>query len=300
MAAAALAVAASATCAPLDPAYRAVEYGRHLARLHPAAVIVPAGADTPVATTARQLRIRLIELHARPEAPAGTFTLSGEKRAPPSADPGRPDDLALVLPTSGTTASPKLVPLTHAGLCASAAAIARALALEPGDRCLNVMPLFHIHGLVGALLASLAAGASVVCTAGLHAPGFLAWLEAHGPTWYTAVPAMHQAILVHAANRPEAAAHTALRFIRSSSAPLPGPVREALEATFRVPVIEAYGMTEAAHQISANPLPPRPRKPGSVGVSTGTDVAVLDAAGAPLPVGEPGATAIRGASVAAG
>ena len=206
-------------------------------------------------------------------------------------------DVALVLHTSGTTSRPKMVPLTHGNLAASARHVGRALALGPGDRCLNVMPLFHIHGLVAATLASLAADASVVCTPGFAAADFLGWLDRLRPTWYTAVPTMHQAVLAATRGEPRA---TTLRLIRSSSAPLPRRTMAELERVFGVPVIEAYGMTEAAHQMTSNPLPPRPRKPGSVGVAAGPEVAVADDAGALLPAGATGEVVIRGPNVTPG
>ncbi len=174
-----------------------------------------------------------------------------------------------MLHTSGTTARPKCVSLTHRRLCLSAENVARSLELTADDRCLNVMPLFHIHGLVAALLSSLSAGSSIVCAPGFHAPSFHTWLSELEPTWYTAVPAMHQAVV---ARKPDEAGPTSLRFVRSSSAPLPPHVYRALEHAFGVPVIEAYGMTEAAHQLASNPLPPAARKPGSVGLATGVDI----------------------------
>ena len=167
------------------------------------------------------------------------------------------------------------------------------------------MPLFHIHGLIAAVLATAAAGGSVVCAPGFNALRFFAWLAAVEPSWYTAVPTMHQAILTRAARN--AAARVAvthggarLRFIRSSSASLPPSVMADLEATFGAPVIESYGMTEAAHQMTSNPLPPRPRKPGSVGVAAGPDVAIMDAAGACSPAGATGEIVIRGPNVTTG
>jgi thioesterase domain-containing protein len=190
-----------------------------------------------------------------------------------------------------------MVPLTHANLCASARNVAASLALEPSDRCLNVMPLFHIHGLVAAVLASLEAGASVACTPGFHAPQFFGWLDELSPTWYTAVPTMHQAVLERARPNEEILARRPLRLIRSSSASLPPTVMRDLERAFGAPVIEAYGMTEAAHQMSSNPLPPRERKPGSVGLAAGPDIAVLDDAGRRLPPRVEGEIAIRGDNV---
>jgi acyl-CoA synthetase (AMP-forming)/AMP-acid ligase II len=208
--------------------------------------------------------------------------------------------VALVLHTSGTTSRPKQVPLTQRNVCASAHNIRATLELSPADGCLNIMPLFHIHGLMAALLASLAAGARVYCTPGFNALRFYAWLDAAEPSWYTAVPTMHQAILARADRNRASLARARLRFIRSSSASLPPQVLKELESTFGVPVIEAYGMTEAAHQMCSNPLAPRPRKPGSVGPAAGPEVAILDPSGCVLPSGQIGEIAIRGANVTPG
>jgi len=162
------------------------------------------------------------------------------------------------------------------------------------------MPLFHIHGLIAAVMASLHAGASICCTPGFNALRFFAWLKDADPTWYTAVPTMHQAILERAGRNAEVVKGARLRLIRSSSASLPPQVMAALEQTFGAPVIEAYGMTEAAHQMASNPLPPRERKPGSVGVSAGPDVAIMDEHGALMPAGRTGEVVIRGANVTTG
>ncbi|MBE0594643.1 MAG: non-ribosomal peptide synthetase, partial [Gemmatimonadales bacterium] len=213
---------------------------------------------------------------------------------------GTTDRVALILHTSGTTARPKIVPLSQANLAASARSIARHLALEPTDRGLNVMPLFHIHGLVGSMLASIAAGASIVCTPGFDDERFFEWVARFEPTWYTAVPTIHQAVLARGeAYRRLAPAHR-LRFVRSSSASLPPKVLHALETLFDAPVVEAYGMTEASHQMASNPLPPATRKPGTVGVSAGAEITILDAAGSHLPRGATGEIAIRGPGVTAG
>jgi acyl-CoA synthetase (AMP-forming)/AMP-acid ligase II len=192
------------------------------------------------------------------------------------------------------------VPLTHSNLVASARHIISALHLEPTDRCLNVMPLFHIHGLVACVLASLGAGGSTVCTRGFGAEQFLGWLDLWKPTWYSAVPTMHQAVLAQAQALPVARVRSALRFVRSCSAALPRPVMAALEEVFGIPVIESYGMTEAAHQMTSNPLPPRVRKPGSVGLAAGPQVVILNEAGEVLADGRTGEVAIRGANVTRG
>jgi acyl-CoA synthetase (AMP-forming)/AMP-acid ligase II len=162
------------------------------------------------------------------------------------------------------------------------------------------MPLFHIHGLIAAVTASLAVGGEVVCTPGFNALKFFGWLGEAKPTWYTAVPTMHQAILARADRNAETIAQARLRLIRSSSASLPPQVMAELEKTFGAPVIESYGMTEAAHQMTSNPLPPRARKPGSVGVAAGPEVNVMSADGTLLPRGTIGEVVIRGDNVTAG
>ena len=301
MAAAFLGVACAATAAPLNPAYRPDEFEFYLADLEARAVVVQAGDDSPVRGVAARLSLPLIELVPRPGGPAGDFRLRSDLRATAARPgPAGPGDVALVLHTSGTTSRPKIVPLSHGNVCASARHIGDTLALGRDDRCLNVMPLFHIHGLIAAVLATVAAGGSVVCAPGFNALRFFAWLGAARPSWYSAVPTMHQAILTRAARNAAALDDARLRFIRSSSASLPPSVMADLEAAFGAPVIESYGMTEAAHQMTSNPLPPRPRKPGSVGVAAGPDVAIMDAAGDLLPAGATGEIVIRGPNVTTG
>jgi oxalate---CoA ligase len=303
MATAFLATAACATAAPLNPDYRVDEFAFYLQDLEARALLVELGADTPAREAAARHGIRVREIESANGMPAGVFRLHAAGAEPPAeacCGFGGPDEVGLVLHTSGTTSRPKIVPLTQANLCASADNVRTTLALGPDDLCLNVMPLFHIHGLVAALLASLAAGAAVACTQGFNALRFFAWLGEIEPTWYTAVPTMHQAILARAARNPEAVAGARLRLIRSSSASLPPQVMKALEETFRCPVIESYGMTEAAHQMTSNPLPPRARKPGSVGPAAGPEVAVMDQDGRLLAAGAEGEVVIRGPNVTQG
>ncbi len=297
MAAAFLAVAACATAAPLNPGYQAEEFEFYLSDLDAKALLVRQGAETPAVAVARARGIRVVEI--QPEAAGGgRFTIPCERRGEPEFGAG--GEVALILHTSGTTSRPKMAPLTHRNLLASARSVAASLELTGADRCLNVMPLFHIHGLMAALLASLWAGGSVACTPGLQAPAFFDWVKEFAPTWYTAVPTMHQSILRQAEKNPEAARGARLRFIRSCSAALPPQVMREMEAAFGAPVIEAYGMTEAAHQMTSNPLPPRERKPGSVGVAAGPEVAVMDPEGALLPAGVTGEVVIRGENVTPG
>ena len=237
---------------------------------------------------------------------AGLFNLSGAPQGYPThgdevmPDEVTPHDIALVLPTSGTTSQPKIVPLTQANLCVSAYNTQRALELIEQDVCLNVMSLFHSHGLMGTLLPIVVAGASVICPPRFDVTKFFDWMTMCRPTWYTAVPTIHQAILAHAEAHSDVLARCPLRFIRSASAALPPKVITALERVFQAPVIESYGLTEAASHVTCNPLPPRVRKIGSVGVSIGPDVAIRDDTGTVLPAGEVGEISIRGASIMQG
>ncbi|HVO02393.1 MAG TPA: acyl--CoA ligase [Candidatus Cybelea sp.] len=299
MAAAFLSVACSAIAAPLNPAYRQDEFDFYLGDLDAKALIIQAGPDSPARAVAAKRGIRVIELTPDETGPAGAFTLS-IPFATGSASTPSPDDVALVLHTSGTTSRPKIVPLTHGNLAASAKHIATTLSLTPADRCLVIMPLFHIHGLIGALLSSMRAGASVHCPPGFNALKFFAWLDETRATWYTAVPTMHQAIVGRAERNAEILARCRLRFIRSSSSSLPPQVMKQLEETFGCPVIESYGMTEASHQMASNPLPPAPRKPGTVGIAAGPEVAIMDQAGQLLARGATGEIVIRGPNVTKG
>ena len=301
MATAFVAMACTATTAPLNPAYKDDEFDFYLTDIGANAIVVAADEDGPAVASARRNGIAILRLVANADGPAGQFTIEGDAIGAPMAnEPAQDGDAALLLHTSGTTSRPKLVPLTHANLAASARHIGGTLALTPDDRCLNIMPLFHIHGLIAAVLSSLGAGGSVFCTPGFNALRFFHWLGEAKPTWYTAVPTMHQAILTRAARNTETIATAKLRLIRSSSASLPAQVMAELEQTFGCLVIESYGMTEAAHQMTSNPLPPRPRKPGSVGVAAGPEVAIMAENGDMKPTGMPGEIVIRGANVTSG
>jgi acyl-CoA synthetase (AMP-forming)/AMP-acid ligase II/thioesterase domain-containing protein/acyl carrier protein len=300
-----LGVSAGAVSAPLNPQLSRHELEFFLDDLSPAALVVAEGLDTPARDVAARLRIPVVELGVDSSRSAGWFDLdlasvSGAHDAV-AHTPSRPDDAALMLHTSGTTGRPKIVCLSHANLVASAANVATALRLGPDDRCLNVMPLFHIHGIVAALLASLHAGGSVYCAPGFRRDEVVEWIDDAKPTWYTAVPTIHQAMLEAARRRAGLAGDEwPFRFIRSSSAALAPSVMRDLEACFGAPVVEAYGMTEAAHQIATNPLPPGDRKPGSVGRAAGPEVAIMDDDGRLLPQGERGEIVIRGPNVTAG
>jgi len=303
LASAFLSIAAGATTAPLNPGYRREEFDFYLADLGAQALVVREGSDSPAIEAARALDIALLWLRPLQGEASGRFELVPERpilRRARITGGAEPDDVALVLHTSGTTSRPKIVPLTQRNLVASAHNIGTALQLRAQDRCLNIMPLFHIHGLMACVLASLGAGGSVYCTPGFNALRFFAWLEDARPTWYSAVPTMHQAILARAQRNLDTVARAKLRLIRSSSASLPPQVMAELEAAFDAPVIEAYAMTEAAHQMTSNPLPPGRREPGSVGRAAGLEVAIMNARGKLLPPGAVGEIVIRGENVTKG
>ena len=300
MALAFLAAACCGASAPLNPAFKAAEFEYYLADLGARFVLVSRGQATAVRAVAAARGLEVVEVDPLflplplPAPHAQTWAASESGPAPGLGD------VALVLHTSGTTGRPKTVPLTHANLLASALSIAAHLHLAPADRCLNVMPLFHIHGLVGALLSTLASGGSLVCTPGFDEQRFFGWVGAMQPTWYTAVPTIHQGVLAAGERYAREAPGHRFRFVRSSSAALAPRTLAALEALTGAPVIEAYGMTEASHQMASNPLPPGTRKPGSVGRSAGAATAIMDATGRQLAAGNEGEVVIRGAGVTAG
>ena len=272
MASAFITVAQAATTAPLNPNYREDEFAFYLEDLTAKAIVLEAGYSGAAEAAARRQGLAILRLQ-QDSTVAGKFSLTGEG-AGDEGDDNVPDqdDIALILHTSGTTSRPKIVPLLQSNVTASARNIAVSLNLTSSDRCLNVMPLFHIHGLIAAVASSLSVGASIWCTSGFNAMTFFASMAEAKPTWYTAVPTMHQAILSRAGRNEDTIKANPLRFLRSSSASLPAQVMEALRETFNAPVVEAYGMTEATHQMCCNPL--ERQKPGSVGVAAGPEVRI--------------------------
>ena len=301
MASAFVTIASGATIAPLNPAYRYDEFEFYLKDLGARAVVLMQGEAGEARRAAQDLSIPILEVCPVSHSP-GLFQLDGEGISGDVTEGfSEADDVALILHTSGTTSRPKIVPLTQANLCVSAENIAATLQLKNDDLCLNVMPLFHIHGLIAAVLSSLAAGGSVACTSGFNALNFFSLVSALKPSWYTAVPTMHQAVLGRAPRNKQIIEDSRLRFIRSSSSSLPPQVMHELEETFGVPVIESYGMTEAAHQMASNPLPPAQRKPGSVGLAAGPEVEIIGESGDLLgPDGGIGEIVIKGANVTKG
>jgi acyl-CoA synthetase (AMP-forming)/AMP-acid ligase II len=228
--------------------------------------------------------------------PSGNVSLAGIPRTSRGA-PEMPDaeDVALFLHTSGTEGRPKVVPLTHTNVLRSAQHIASHYGLTPADRSLIVLPLFHGHGLIGAALATLVSGGAVIVPPRFSASRFWKSFRSHRASWYSAVPTIHQILLERA--DADGAPHGGARFIRSCSEALAPAVLSALERRFGAPVVEAYGITEAAHQVASNPLPPRERKSGTVGPGVGAEIAIIDSTGRHLPAHGAGEVVIRGPGV---
>ncbi len=283
--------------APLNPAYKADEFRFYLEDLGAAAVIAPTGEHL-VREVARDLGLPLA---AASRKPGGPIQLEGISAVTTVHDPEppRPDDTALFLHTSGTTSRPKGVPLTHGNLLASIRNISSHYQMTPDDTGLVVMPLFHVHGLIGATLSPLFAGGAVVVPPRFSASAFWPAVQAHRVNWYSASPTIHQVLLTRA-DSDGAPSRSGFRFIRSCSSALAETTMAALESRFDAPVLEAYAMTEASHQMTSNPLPPAPRQPGSVGRGTNVEVAIMDESGNLLPAGNPGEVVIRGPNVTHG
>jgi acyl-CoA synthetase (AMP-forming)/AMP-acid ligase II len=296
-----LAISSAAIFAPLNPQYSQVEFAFFLQDLGARVLITEPGFCPAAVQAAEEARIPVFGLCARKDHAAGEFVLEGAavgEPVPAGRCAGR-EATALLLHSSGTTARPKLIPLTHANLCESAENIARTLALGEHDVCLNVMPLFHIHGLVGAFLASLAGGASVFCAGGFNAFRFTRLMLDSKATWCTAVPTMYQAILARTEGVPPDQLQR-FRMLRSSSAHLHAPVWKRLEEVFACPVLNSYGMTEASHQMASNLLPPEQRRIGTVGRAAGPEMAVMNEDGALVEPGCRGEIVIRGRAVTSG
>ena len=285
------------SAAPLNPSYKTNEYEFYLKDLNPKIVIVEPNSSNEVVGVAKNLNIPVCEMKIKKDDPSGLFNLfdiESEYQLPEENDEG------LVLHTSGTTSRPKIVPLTNKNIYSSAENISKSLNLSEMDHCLNIMPLFHIHGLIAILAASIRSGASICASNGFNALKFLELAKSEKITWYSGVPTMHQAILLRAEKNLELAKNLNLRLIRSSSASLPPAVFEKLNSVFGCSVIEAYGMTEATHQMTSNPLPPKKQKPGFVGIPAGPEVCIMDEKDKILDQGETGEVCIKGDNVTLG
>ncbi|KAK5660072.1 hypothetical protein OQA88_13541 [Cercophora sp. LCS_1] len=289
--------------APLNPAYKQDEFEFYIEDVKSAVVLVPQGAyaaGSPAVKAAQKFHAAIAECYwdATTRHVALDVKELGQlqgKAAQPVLT-AEPEDIALVLHTSGTTSRPKVVPLSHRNLTRTMANIKATYALTPSDRTMLVMPLFHVHGLLCGLLAPLFSGGSLIVPPKFSATDFWRDFITHEANWYTAVPTIHQILLKNPAPSPL----PTIRFIRSCSSPLSPTVFHALEKTYKAPVLEAYAMTEAAHQMTSNPLPPAKRKPGTVGIGQGVEVVILDDAGNAVPEGTEGEISIKGTNVTSG
>jgi acyl-CoA synthetase (AMP-forming)/AMP-acid ligase II len=290
-----LAASIAGTAAPLNPGYREEEVSFYLEDTGAKVLLCPADG----AAEARQAaRARGVPVHSLEMDSTGFVRIAGAPRTKTAAAPS-PDDVALVLHTSGSTGRPKRVPIRHRNITASTANIVAHYSLSPGDVALCVMPLFHVHGLVASTLSTLLSGGAVAVPSKFNALSFWRTVRDTNATWYSAVPTIHNLLLSRAGEERPAGAE-GLRFIRSCSAALPAEMMSRMELVFGAPVLEAYGMTEASHQMASNPQPPAERKPGSVGPGTGVRIGIMDEAGSLLPTGERGEVVIQGPNVVSG
>jgi len=294
-----LGVSSYCASAPLSSEHKQEEFAYFLSRLKARAIIVQRGHETNAIPAARSKDIHVLELVPELQNSAGSYSFQPNVSYP--TDVGKtlpqPSDVALLLFTSGTTSTPKLVPLTHRNICNSIYNISKSLELTENDRCLNIMPLYHAHAIFTPLLASLQVGGTIICSPGFNEKHFFSWLFEEQPTWYSAVPTIHQSILRSYRQGEKIKLAKSLRFIRSASSSLPPTVYKELREIFDVPVIEAYGLSEAASVVTTNPLPPKAQKVGSVGTRIGTDVEIISEEGKFLSANEVGEIIIRGASV---
>ena len=288
---------AGAIAAPLNPAYTVDEFKFFMEDADAKLVIVSAGATAAI-EAANSLSIPFLISSVNSD---GKVALSHEdNNLSKSIDPENPspDDIALFLHTSGTTSRPKGVPLTHSNLMTSLNNIVKTYALTENDTALVVMPLFHVHGLIGVALSSLNSAGTIVIPPRFSASNFWQNQALTNATWYSAVPTIHQILLMRSDD--DNAPTKSFRFIRSCSASLAPSVFTDLESRFGAPVLEAYGMTEASHQMSSNLLPPGSRAPGTVGIGTGVEISIMNEQGTLLDVGQKGEVVIKGKNVTHG
>ncbi len=287
-------VLCTGVCVPLNPAMGRATSEALLQALHADTLVVAEDVDWPAVAVARSRGYALLRLASVAHAPAGAITLRAETaRTPVPESVPSPDDLAIVFHTSGTTSKPKVVPVTHAQLLARS----RAQPIDRSDRCLFVAPNFTAGAFAHSLLSPLAAGAAIGFPDGAQSDELLDALHHLSITYFAANPALLESLRERAVRRKKMP--PTLRFIRSSSIALPPEQQRRLEAAFDVPVVQAYGMSEAG-TIAQNPLPPAPRKSGSVGISAGPDIAIVDDSGAFVEANVAGEIVVRGPGTMSG
>ena len=297
MASSFLAISSYMSAAPLNPNYKSDEYEFYLNDLKRKIVLVAPNSKNSVVDVAKKLKIPICEIEIKKTQPTAFFDLFNKEN---NFNEPNENDEALVLHTSGTTSRPKIVPLTNKNIYSSSLNISKSLSLSEKDHCLNIMPLFHIHGLIAIIASSMKSGASVCASSGFNALKFLELAKSEKITWYSGVPTMHQTIMLRAEKNLGLAKNLNLRLVRSSSASLPPAVFEKLNKVFNCPVIEAYGMTEATHQMTSNPLPPKKQKAGFVGIPAGPEVCIMNDNNQIMKNGNTGEVCIKGSNVTSG
>ena len=285
-----------AIAAPLNPAYTLNEFKFYIKDANSDYLIVK-DQDSLSVSAAKDISLRVIRVGI---SKTGLNLIDSKGELTDSRDPEAVSNeaVALFLHTSGTTSKPKGVPLTHGNLLASLENIIDTYDLSESDTSILVMPLFHVHGLIGVALSTLASGGCLVLPDRFSASTFWKIQSTSNATWYSAVPTIHKILLDRADS--DSAPYQSFRFIRSCSSPLSTEILLGVESRFGSPVLEAYGMTEAAHQMSSNLLPPAIRNPGSVGNPTGVDISVRDETGIALSHSEMGEVCVRGPNVMGG
>ncbi len=293
-----LAAATCGTAAPLNPKYKQEEFAFYYEDTQAKALLMLPGT-LELALAAAPPDMTIIQVLSKADGTLSFEVVKGARTTRP-VELTQPEDVAMILHTSGTTSRPKRVPIRHRNMAASARNIIGTYNLSAEDRALCVMPLFHIHGIIASMLSTLASGGTLVCPAGFNALEFWSLVETYKPTWYSAVPTMHQMLLARADRNLAVIKANPFRFIRSSSAPLPPVIMERIEEAFGAPVLESYGMTEATHQMTSNPLPPKGHKAGTVGYGLGVEVGIMDDQGQLLEPGSIGEVVVRGPNVVDG
>ncbi len=294
-----LGVANCCVAAPLNPDYSIDEYDFFFSDLNAKLIITSFENNHPSILSAVKNNINFVQLKTNTFSTLNQSIINNTFNSDFVSSYKKPNlnDISLILHTSGTTSKPKMVALSHENILYSANNICTALNLNKDDKNINIMPLFHIHGLIACLLSPLLAGSSVILSPKFNALQFFRWLEEFKPSWYSGVPTMHQTILERTKYNLNIIKNSNLKLIRSSSSSLAPNIMKELEQVFGVPVIESYGMTEATHQMTSNPLPPSERKKGSVGIPYGIELAIINKKGSFLNKNKKGEIVIKGPNV---
>jgi acyl-CoA synthetase (AMP-forming)/AMP-acid ligase II/thioesterase domain-containing protein/acyl carrier protein len=294
MAATIVGVWSCAAAVPMNQAYTVGEFAIYFRDLRVDALLVDATLDTPARQAAQQLGLPVLEVVQGDRRFAGMVTLrQGTERPVKHAGDAQLEDLATVLTTSGTTTHSKVVPIHQRELWWKLANAVHSLELTPEDRCLNLMPLFHGHGITSGLGINLWSGGSTIMLERFDIDTFTDYIQALEPTWYTGAFTFHHQILAHAERLNAVVATSKLRFARSGSGPLGAHIGKEIEEKLGIPVLQAYSATETG-LIASNPRPPRRQKHGSVGLPASDGVAIMEPDGGLLPVGQRGEVVVSG------